>query len=141
MKFKIGSNTRRIERKSVNGETESLYFNHDYFDDIYKGDETLKEIELFDGITKICTDAFMDCSELKKIVIPESVKRIDPNAFIGCANLTEIILPDITEKVEYHDQRGVFNITEYKPFLNLITNLVEKGFSVQLKEDSWSHWD
>lgn len=141
MKLKIGNKTRRIERKSVNGETESSFFNHDYFDNKYKGDNSLKEIELFDGITKICEEAFMDCIELKKIVIPESVEWIDPNAFIGCTNLTEIILPDTVEKIEYHDQRGVFSITEYKPFPNLITNLVEKGLSVQLKEDSWSHWD
>jgi len=141
MSFKIGNKTRRIERKSVDGETETVFFNHDYFDDIYKGDESLKEIEICDGITKICKEAFMGCIELKKIVVPESVKWIDSNAFIGCTNLTEIILPDSVEEVVYRDQQGVFSINEYKPFPNLITNLVEKGFCVQLNEDSWSHWD
>jgi hypothetical protein len=94
-----------------------------------------------EGTTIIQSEAFMDCDELKKVVIPESVENINPLAFFGCINLKEVVLPDSVSRIEYLVAGGVSKISETKPFPNLISNLVDKGLSVQLKEDSWSHWD
>jgi len=52
---------------------------------------TLREIDLFDSITRIENGAFRNCLNLTEIVFPESVQFIGEDAFEGCANLTSVV--------------------------------------------------
>lgn len=52
---------------------------------------TIKNIELPDNITKIKSQAFLDCFELNYIKIPVSVMDIDDTAFKGCYELDKIV--------------------------------------------------
>ena len=92
-----------------------------------------------EGTSIILSKAFINCEELRKVVIPTSVEYINPLAFYGCTNLSEVVLPDSVKSIEY--KAGAFSISDVKPFSNLITNLVDKGYGVQLQEDSWHRWD
>lgn len=63
---------------------------------LYKYNGTMPdntEIEIKDGTTHICRDAFYGCTGLTSITIPDSVVKIDDYAFEDCANLTSITIP------------------------------------------------
>lgn len=94
-----------------------------------------------DGKKIIEYKAFKDCTELKEVVIPESVETINTYAFWGCTSLTKITLPDSVETIECRDPSGVSSISMSKPFKSLIDLLVNSGFRVEMKEDSWHRWD
>ena len=51
---------------------------------------SVAEVSISDGITKIGSRAFSGCSELTGIVIPASIALIGDNAFSGCSKLAEI---------------------------------------------------
>ncbi len=53
-------------------------------------DSGLTEIDLYDSVTEIGNEAFLNCADLKQIVIPASVKRIGEKAFAGCGALQTI---------------------------------------------------
>ena len=56
---------------------------------------TGKGIISFDGVvTKIGTEAFLDCDKFMNITIPDSVTMIGDGAFRGCTSLTNITIPD-----------------------------------------------
>ena len=56
---------------------------------------TGKGIISFDGVvTKIGTEAFLDCDKFMNITIPDSVTMIGDWAFSGCTSLTNITIPD-----------------------------------------------
>lgn len=94
-----------------------------------------------EGTKVIESGTFLNCAELEELVIPESLETINPNAFIGCTSLTKITLPDSVETIECWDPRGVFSISLSKPFSDLVDILVNQGYRVRLKEDSWHRWD
>ena len=56
---------------------------------------TGKGIISFDGVvTKIGTEAFLDCDKFINITIPDSVTMIGDGAFSGCTSLTNITISD-----------------------------------------------
>ena len=56
--------------------------------------EEIKNIDIQNGITRIGTYAFNECSNLISISIPNSTTSIGDGAFYGCSNLTSISIPD-----------------------------------------------
>jgi hypothetical protein len=46
------------------------------------------------GVTKICDEAFANCTNIKKIVIPNSVTHIGKRAFYQCFALSDVVIPD-----------------------------------------------
>ena len=54
----------------------------------FKGNETLKSVELSSGVDRIFGSAFADCINLEKIIIPQNVSSIGDGAFTGCEKLT-----------------------------------------------------
>lgn len=111
--------------------------------DHYSGPHDIKDgvCVIPDGTKIIDGRAFLDCTDLKEVVIPESVETINPNAFIGCTALAKITFPESVETIECWDPRGVVCITMSKPFSTLINLLVNDGYRVCMKENTWHRWD
>ena len=59
----------------------------------YPGGKT-GDFAIPDGVTKIGSYAFYNCTNLTGVTIPDSVIRIENNAFSFCTSLTSIIIPD-----------------------------------------------
>ena len=59
----------------------------------FKNRKDLRETIIPEGVTEICSRAFMNCQNLVAISIPQTVKRIGKEAFSDCTNLREISLP------------------------------------------------
>ena len=119
--------------KYVNGETETISLRND---DLLKKkvfDGNLKEIEIGNGVKKICERAFMDCTSLTTITLPSSLKRIECNTFVGCTSLQEIIIPNTLLNVVCKlDARGVSEITLHKPSSDELIEYLQKGFAMDL---------
>lgn len=60
---------------------------------VFSGNKTIDEINIPEGVVRICGDAFSFCINLKKIKLPESLTLIDDYAFNSCENLQEIVIP------------------------------------------------
>lgn len=56
--------------------------------------ESITELVIPDGVTRIGKGAFKNCENLQSVKIPGSVKNIDDEAFYGCARLTQIALDE-----------------------------------------------
>ena len=59
----------------------------------YPGGKT-GDFAIPDGVTKIGSYAFYNCTNLTGVTIPDSVISIENNAFSFCTSLTSIIIPD-----------------------------------------------
>lgn len=54
-----------------------------------KGNQGISIVRIGNGVKKIGSYAFSDCSELSSIIIPESTIEIETNAFSNCTSLKE----------------------------------------------------
>ena len=59
-----------------------------------------------DNVTKICSDAFANCTNLLGVTIPDSVTKICSDAFINCINLVGVTIPDSVKSIESGAFRG-----------------------------------
>ena len=55
---------------------------------------SVKRVEIGDGVTSIGRYAFQNCYSLASITIPDGVTSIDSSAFYTCYSLTSITIPD-----------------------------------------------
>lgn len=58
------------------------------------GQTCSRDVEIPDGVTKICGGVFSGCTTITSVTIPNGVEKIDAAAFYGCERLTDIVLPD-----------------------------------------------
>ncbi len=87
--------------------------------------ETMTSVTLSEGIERINTNAFKNCTALQKAVIPGSVRTIANSAFEGCTSLTEVELGE-----------GVKSIQRYA-FLNTgLTSIFIPASVTTIDEDS-----
>ena len=87
--------------------------------------ETMTSVTFSEGIERINTNAFKDCTALQKAVIPGSVRTIANSAFEGCTSLTEVELGE-----------GVKSIQRYA-FLNTgLTSIFIPASVTTIDEDS-----
>ena len=89
----------------------------------------IKSVVIEDGVTRIGSCAFMECSSLTDVNIPNSVTSIGGNAFYECSSLKKINIPNsvtsigirafsyCTSLVEVNIQDGIVTIAE-GAFLN-----------------------
>ena len=66
----------------------------------------ITELEIENGITSICAEAFIRCTAIEKMTIADSVTTLGLNAFNGCTGLREVTMPcdvGITVKTGYSD--------------------------------------
>ena len=79
------------------------------------------------GITRIGSNAFLDCSEVTNVTIPNTVTSIDFQAFRGCKNLTEVALPSSLTEIGswvFYSCTGLERVT----FSEGLTSIGEKAF-------------
>ena len=67
---------------------------------------TVTEITIPEGTTKIGNYAFYGCGALTSLTIPDSVTSIGDNAFYGCGDLTSLTIPDSVTSIG----RGAFEV-------------------------------
>ena len=61
--------------------------------------ESLKEIDVPNGLTEIASMCFYNCINLNKVSLPNKLKSIRQQAFDGCRNLTEITIPSTVRSI------------------------------------------
>ena len=67
-------------------------------DHTFKG-TGIKEVELNEGLLKICMWAFKDCNSLERIVLPSTVTEIGEHAFCNCNTLKEVVLNEGLKRI------------------------------------------
>jgi hypothetical protein len=83
------------------------------------------QIEIKEGITSICENAFKNCRELSGITIPNSVMHIGNYAFSGCSGVTSVTIPESVSEIGWYAFDGCFlaNVQIKNPRLNLDYNV------------------
>ena len=79
----------------------------------YPGGKT-GDFAIPDGVTKIGSYAFYNCTNLTGVTIPDSVMSIENNAFSFCTSLTSIIIPDSVTSIgdlSFWDCTNLISIT------------------------------
>ena len=66
----------------------------------YNSRNSIEDITIHDGITRIGTYAFRDCTNLRTIEIPESVTVMNQGAFQVCSNLISVEIPSDIIRIE-----------------------------------------
>jgi hypothetical protein len=56
--------------------------------------ELIKTVQIGDGVTRIGSYAFWECTSLTSVTIPDSVTRIGDYSFYTCKSLTSVTIPD-----------------------------------------------
>lgn len=54
----------------------------------------MESVIIGDGIDKIGTSTFYNCTNLASVTIGENVETIDTDAFMGCEKLTSVVIPN-----------------------------------------------
>ena len=141
MAIKIRGSYKTIK---VSGETENIFVTNKAIGQSNKGDDTLKEVELTDGIITICEGAFEDCTALTTVVIPKSVVAIEQNAFLGCKSLQGVIVSGLEEVDCWFDGRGVAKLSLFEPSSGELVEYLKKGYRMDLHfkgNPRADHWD
>ena len=76
-------------------------------------------LDFLDGITRIGTGAFLNCSKLPSLTIPNSLETIYSNAFSGCRNLKTVIIEDGTISLTFYNSGGTITYFENSPIETL----------------------
>ena len=141
MAIKIRGSYKTI---NVSGETENVFVTSKAIGRANKGNDTLKEVELIDGIMTVCESAFEDCTSLTTVTLPPSLKRIEQNAFIGCTALQEIVIPDSLDEVDcWLGDRGVAKLTLSAPSSEELVKYMKQGYAMDFHykgESRGDHW-
>lgn len=81
---------------------------------MWLGNESIREVVIENGITRIGNDAFTKCTGLESITIPDSVTSIGDYAFDYCSKLESITIPDSVTDIgvmAFAECRGLKTIT------------------------------
>ncbi len=61
--------------------------------------ESLKKIEIPNGVTYLELGTFLNCTSLEEVTLPNSLSEISMAAFDSCTSLKSITIPDSTNKI------------------------------------------
>ncbi len=81
----------------------------------YLGDNTIKQVTIPEGVTRIGPYAFANMTALEKVNLPSTLETIDYGAFLGCSSLTTV---NGIENVKFIN-RSAFEGCAIKGTLNL----------------------
>ena len=122
---------------SITGTGKMLsYYDEDHID-YYRPNEcnpwswlsdSIKIIEIAEGVTNIGSNAFRNCSQLDSIILPSTLEWIGDNAFRNCNNLKSIVLPSRLKETGYSVFRNCTSLTSVK-MSNSITYIENSTFA------------
>lgn len=98
-------------------------------DEVLKGliDNSITEIVIPEGTSKIRMRSFSNCDSLEKVTIPNSVTSIENNAFYYCSNLTDIQIATSVTSIGYGAFNYCSNLTNIK-IPNSVTKIEDEVF-------------
>ncbi len=121
----MGLDTDALKIKAYNGEAEELVIPatlvHPELGELpvvkvgeaaFLGNETLKRVEIPEGVTAIGAGAFQSCSALTDVVLPEGLETIGDSAFESSA-LTSINIPATVTSIGKHAFSTYLNPTPW----------------------------
>ncbi|MCD8211431.1 MAG: leucine-rich repeat domain-containing protein, partial [Oscillospiraceae bacterium] len=68
--------------------------------------DSITDLELESGITRIGARAFSDCTELESVTIPDSVRSIGDYAFMNCTGLQSVVIGSGVQEID----EGAFSV-------------------------------
>ena len=80
--------------------------------DVFKGKNTIKTVELNDGLVRIGGHAFDGCSGIQSLTIPATVTYIGPEAFANCSGLKEMVIENKTNNEAVESGNNFLSIGE-----------------------------
>ena len=83
-------------------------------DSAFKGNFSLKNAEIPDGVKTIGDYAFNDCTGLESITIPESVEKIGRSAFFYCTRLENVNVSDGIKTIGDGAFFGCYSLKSFK---------------------------
>ena len=89
-----------------------------------KCDKNALSVEIPDGVQKIGSSAFQDCSLLKEIVIPNSVQKISFWAFDNCVSLKSVVIGFGVEEIS---DTAFFRCTSLEKIESKSPNFIVEG--------------
>lgn len=78
-----------------------------------------------EGVTRIPSEIFQNCTNLVSVTIPGSVTNIAASAFKGCTGLTSVTIPDGVVRVG----RGAFSGCTGLSYVNVNAAVLKQGFA------------
>ena len=90
--------------------------------------DSIKIIEIAEGVTSIGSNAFRNCSQLDSIILPSTLEWIGDNAFRNCGNLKSIMLPSRLKETGYSVFRNCTSLISVK-MSNSLTRIEESTFA------------
>ena len=76
---------------------------------------SIKNVVIPDGTTKIATEAFIGCKQLKTVLIPDSLTSISADAFYYCSRIESLVVT--TGNKKYHSANNCIIETETKKLI------------------------
>ncbi len=93
----------------------------------YIQSQGIELINIPQGTTTICDNAFRGCTGIKEVVIPESVTTIGNEAFNGCESLEKIVIPDKVTTIGDYAFRCCFSLTSIE-IPDRVTSIGNRAF-------------
>ena len=78
----------------------------------FSGNNTIKNLQISNNVTKILKEAFRNCSVLESVVIPASVTSIGDSAFANCVSLKNIVISSASTSIGYYCFEGCTALKE-----------------------------
>lgn len=82
---------------------------------LVKCDNSIKNVVIPDGTTKIAAEAFVGCKQLKTVLIPDSITSIGDDAFYYCSRIESLMVT--TGNKKYHSANNCIIETETKKLI------------------------
>ena len=89
---------------------------------------SIKKIEIGNGITFIGNRAFNYCFSLSSITIPDSVTSINNNVFSGCYSITTITIPDLVTSIGSNAFNACYSLSAIT-IPNSVTSIGSNAFN------------
>lgn len=78
-----------LEQVTIPGSVSTI---GDRGDSCFSGCESLKRVNIEEGVSCIGASSFSSCASLEEVIIPSSVKKIKGHAFAECENLSSVTI-------------------------------------------------
>lgn len=107
----------------------------------FMNNKTLKKVEISEGISKIETFAFMECSMLENVILPNTLEEIGMQAF-AYTKLKYIVIPSSVTKIDSSAFMGVDSDFVIYTNFNLRPSTWGEALTSNIKvyyEDEWEY--